>query len=237
MTKATRFFPATLLLFVVVAAVCASCQTSLGTDDNNDNRVVILNGGGNKPKILALHGGGEDGASFSRQQGVRDLAAALPQYEFVFANAPEEGGLWLLDPPSKEQPTTDPNWANRSIEYLDRFVDEHGPFYGMMAYSQGTNMALIYLAHTPSNTLQKVALFNGYAPTEHQGVLANIDRAAPFAVSTLVFSGAKDWFASLSPGLASRFTSPLEIQSPTASHHLPYSDDVTFSQVVSFLAE
>jgi hypothetical protein len=103
-----------------------------------------------------------------------------------------------------------------------------------MAYSHGTNMALIYLAHTPANTLQEVALFNGYAPTEHQGVLANIDHGAPFAMSTLVFSGAKDWFASPSPGLAARLQFPLEIQSPTAGHHLPLSGDAAFSQVVSF---
>jgi predicted esterase len=205
-------------------------------DGDNDNSVVILNGGGNKPKpkILALHGGGGNGAGFSRQRGVRDLAAALPQYEFVFANAPEAGGLWLRDPHSKKQPTTDPNWSSKSISYLDKFVAKHGPFYGLMAYSQGTPMSLAYLAHKPCNTFKKIALFNGYAPTTHKGLLASIDRAAPFKTNTLVFSGAKDVFASLSPSLAARFQSTVQIQSRTAGHHLPYSDDATFSQVVSF---
>lgn len=251
MTKKTWFSIATLLLLVAVVVAIVSYLPSRRTneagdatdaygdsevdkDNDKDNSVVILNGAGNKPRILALHGGGGNGADFSRQQGVRDLAAALPQFEFVFANAPEAGGLWLLDPPSKAQPTTDSNWAGRSISYLDSFVAEHGPFYGLMGYSQGTPMSLVYLAHAPANTFQKVALFNGYAPTTHQGLLANIDRAAPFATNTLVFSGANDGFASMSPGLAARFQSPLEVQSRTAGHHLPFSSDAAFSRVVSF---
>jgi predicted esterase len=255
MTTTARFPIATLLLLLAVAAATLSCRPShrapegvaakhddgvtvgdsrVDKQSTSTNSVVILNGGGAKPRILALHGGGEDSASFSRQQGVRDLAAALPHYEFVFANAPEPGGVWLRDPPSKKQPTTDPNWANGSIEYLDRFVAEHGPFYGLIAYSQGAPMAVIYLAQRPTNTFQRVALFNGYEESLHQGLMATIDRAAPFAVRTLVFSGAHDPFARLT-GLASRFTSPLEIQSSTAGHHLPYSSDATFSRVVSFL--
>ena len=245
MTKTNRFSLATLLLLVAATTATISylpflriCKAAEFPDDvkggDNDNSVVILNGGGNKPKILALHGGGGNGAGFSRQQGVRDLVAALPQYEFVFANAPEAGGLWLRDPPSKAQPTTDPKWANKSISYLDRLVAEHGPFYGLMAYSQGAPMSLVYLAHVPDNTFQRVALFNGYAPTTHQGLLAYIDRSAPFATNTLVFSGANDVFASMSPGLAARFQSAVEIHSPTAGHHLPHSSDATFARVVSF---
>ena len=245
MARINRFSLSTLLLPVAAAVAAVSylpphamCEAVKFKDDDregdNDDSVVILNGGGNKPKILALHGGGGNGSGFSRQQGVRDLVAALPQYEFVFANAPEAGGLWLRDPPSKSQPTTDPNWASKSVLYLDRFVAEHGPFYGLMAYSQGTPMSLVYLAHAPANTFQKVALFNGYAPTTHQGLLACIDRAAPFTTNTLVFSGANDVFESMSSGLASRFQSAVQIQSPTAGHHLPYSSDVTFTRVVSF---
>lgn len=255
MTMSAQFTIAILLPLLAVVAATISCQpsprTHEGVDakddygdaavdsdvdkyDNNDNSFVILNGGGSKPKILALHGGGGNGADFSQQRGVRDLAAALPQYEFVFANAPEAGGLWLRDPPSKAQPTTDPDWASNSVSYLDRVIAEHGPFYGLIAYSQGTPMALIYLAHAPANTFQKVALFNGYAPTTHQGLLATIDHAAPFSTDTLVFSGANDVFASASPGLAARFQSPVEIQSRTAGHHLPYASDGTFSRIVSF---
>ena len=41
-------------------------------------------------KILALHGGGETGASFSSQAGMVSLINNLPGFEFVFANAAKE---------------------------------------------------------------------------------------------------------------------------------------------------
>ena len=43
-----------------------------------------------------LHGGGEEPYNFQNQQGVIDLMEALPQFEFVFADAPVNN-LWLQD--------------------------------------------------------------------------------------------------------------------------------------------
>ena len=40
-------------------------------------------------------------------------------------------------PGGKNEPTTDSNWATDSIEYLDELVSEHGPFFGILGYSQG----------------------------------------------------------------------------------------------------
>ena len=52
-----------------------------------------------RPRILALHGGGGDGAGFSMDQGVRHLMDAVGDtFEFVFASAPQNG-LWMRDPP------------------------------------------------------------------------------------------------------------------------------------------
>lgn len=243
MASNTRFSLATLLLLLAFAVSAVSCRPSpqtggpadLENGSNNTTPPVTLNAGDDKPRILMLHGGGGSAAGFARQRGVRDLAEALPQYTFVFANAPEPGGLWLRDPPSKSQPSTDPGWADRSIEYLDAFVEEHGPFHAVVAYSQGCPMALVYLAHAPANTFQKAALFNGYAPTTHLGLLGTIDDAAPFTTPTLVFSGEHDVFADLAPGLAQRFQSPVIVHSPTAGHHLPYANDATFQQVIDFL--
>lgn len=241
MKRPTRLPLATLLLLIAVAMSAVSCKPSPqagGTadlDTTNTTPPVTLNAGENKPRILMLHGGGGSAAGFARQRGVRDLADALPEYTFVFANAPEPGGLWLRDPPSKSRPSTDPGWADRSVAYLDAFVAKHGPFYAVVAYSQGCPMALIYLAHAPADTFQKAALFNGYAPTTHLGLLETIDAAAPFTIDTLVFSAGRDPFADLAPGLAQRFDSPTEVHSPTAGHHLPYASDATFRQVVDFL--
>ena len=37
---------------------------------------------------------------------------------------------------SKDEPTTDPNWAEASINYLDNMVATEGPFYGLLGFSQ-----------------------------------------------------------------------------------------------------
>ena len=59
-------------------------------------------------KILALHGGGETSASFSSQAGMVSLMNNLPEFEFVFANAPsnmvedgtgKDGNIWIEDSP------------------------------------------------------------------------------------------------------------------------------------------
>merc|ERR1712233_20366 len=95
-------------------------------------------------KILCLHGGG--GNANSMRSLMSEIAADLSEFEFVYATAPE-GGLWMRDPPSKDQPTTDPNWADAALNYLDNLVENQGPFYALAGYSQGSAFIPIYLAH------------------------------------------------------------------------------------------
>ena len=66
------------------------------------------------PKVLCLHGGGGTAAAFQAQ--LSELTGALSsEFEFFFPQAPESGGVWVLDPPGgKGQATTDPNWASAS---------------------------------------------------------------------------------------------------------------------------
>ena len=99
-------------------------------------------------KILCLHGGGGSAASFNAMPGMQDLIDELPQLEFLFVDSPLPSGIWYEDPPSKENPTQDRSWANDSILFLDSFVEANGPFYGLLGYSQGVPMALVYLAQS-----------------------------------------------------------------------------------------
>ena len=123
-------------------------------------------------KILALHGGGDSASGLASQQGMQDLVAALPEFEFVFASTPESGNVWYQDPPGgKGEPTTDPDWADLSIAYLDQIVIDNGPFYALLGYSQGSAMIPVYLANT-QNTFDRVMLYNGYLPTTHHGLMA-----------------------------------------------------------------
>ena len=49
-----------------------------------------------------------------------------------------KGNVWIRDPPGgKDHPTTDPHWADESIEYLDMMQKTEGPFYAVLGYSQG----------------------------------------------------------------------------------------------------
>tara|TARA_A100001015_G_scaffold310451_1_gene411868 strand:- start:107 stop:796 length:690 start_codon:yes stop_codon:yes gene_type:complete len=130
-----------------------------------------------KPKIFCLHGGGQSASSFELQ--LIDLMNALPEFEFVFAETPEIGNVWIRDPPDgKDHPTTDPDWARKSHLYLDQIVREEGPFYAILGYSQGGAMVLAYLAYLQENnkliSFEKVILFNSYFPETHYGLMSSI---------------------------------------------------------------
>ena len=67
---------------------------------------------------------------------MQDLIEAVSQFEFIFVDAPEEGGLWIRDPPGgKDEGTSDSDWADTSISFLDQYITENGPFYGILGFS------------------------------------------------------------------------------------------------------
>ena len=83
----------------------------------------IEDGAKAKPKILCLHGGGQSAWSFEHMKGVTDLVDALPEFEFVFASAPNAQHLWMQDPPGgKDDPTTDPGMILKKILEPTSFV-------------------------------------------------------------------------------------------------------------------
>ena len=188
-------------------------------------------------KILSLHGGGESSSAFESQQGMQDLMGALPEFEFVFVQSPEDGSVWVRDPPGgKEQGTNDPSWADRSIDFLDEFVHNNGPFYGLLGFSQGAAMSAIYLAYSDVQ-FDKVILFNGYLETGHRGLNDTIESESPFDVPALVFEGENDaWFGYGSAELAELFSNVTHLVG-SADHNLPLSSDREFENVVSFIRD
>lgn len=186
-------------------------------------------------RILALHGGGQTADGFRAMQGVQDLMASLPTYEFVFASTPETGNLWIRDPPGgKGQPTLTRDWAENSISYLNQLVEREGPFWGIMGYSQGGAMIPIYLANT-NNTFERVILYNAYLPSTHQGLMETIDESELTELA-LVFSGEFDeGFKDMAVDLAQVFLNSTEIRSPTAGHNPPPQSDQTYQEILSFI--
>ncbi|OUV39345.1 MAG: hypothetical protein CMA18_002785 [Methanobacteriota archaeon] len=215
-------------------------NTPLGESVDNVGCPVDTGGGpvATTKKILALHGGGETASGLASQQGMQDLMDALPEFEFVFASAPESNDVWIRDPPGgKGEPTTSPNWADTSISYLDQVVADQGPFYALLGYSQGAAMIPVYLANS-DNTFNRVMLYNGYLPTSHEGLIDTIEAVEPFTTPAMVFSGENDeWFKDLAPALAAKFTGSLDLHSQTAGHNLPYESDQHFDSILDFIRE
>ena len=117
-------------------------------------------------------------------------------------------------PGGKGQPTTDRDWADASIAYLDQIVEDQGPFHAILGYSQGAAMIPVYLANT-ENTFDKVLMYNGYLPTTHEGLMDTVDEAAPFSTPAMVFSGENDdALKDMSPALAQRFSLSLPNPQP-----------------------
>lgn len=185
-----------------------------------------------RPKILVLHGGGGNGNMM--RNGVRDLTNALSgDFDFAFPSAPYSGGLWMRDPPGgKGAPTTNPDWAVNSITYLNNYVRNQGPFVGIMGYSQGAAFVPVYLAQGDA-TFEFAAMFCGYVPNTHQGIVNSINNVAPFSIPALVWMGANDGIISnsMTREQATLFISPDIITSASGGHEVPSNSDPTFSQV------
>lgn len=196
-----------------------------------------------RPKILALHGGGGSGASFSEDWGMRDLEDSLPGFEFVYATGGYPIGgdnhLWILDPPGgKGQPTTDPAFSDDSIAALDQIRESQGPFAGILGYSQGAAYVPVYLSRVPADTFDFALMFCGYPTETHQGILEVVEEQAPFSVPSLIWIGEQDGV--IPPGLTREtipfFVSPTVVSSPQGDHAVPLNTDPTFSEVVSFIS-
>jgi predicted esterase len=192
-------------------------------------------------KILALHGGGDTPEGLMGQPGMQDMMSDLPEFEFFFADAPNDDSMchqcWYADPPGgKGEPNEDRTWADISIEYLDRIVEEHGPFYGILGYSQGSPMATVYIANS-NTSFEKAFLFNGYLPTTHSGLNDTINEVAPLSVDALIFGGGNDVFIFGVDELAGVYQEPTIIISSTADHHLPFSDDEVYADVLAFFRQ
>ena len=186
----------------------------------------------NKPKILCLHGGGQTAATFETLMS--NIVTSLSNFEFVFAAAQSNNNVWYEDPPGgKDVGTDDVTWADESVKYLDYLV--HGEkYYGLIAYSQGVPMSIVYLAKT-SNIFEKVILFNGYLPTTHRGLMDVIDMS--FSTKTLSVLASNDTsFYDLGLDLSSGyFTEFQQVVSSTAGHNIPDSTDPIYQTVIDFM--
>lgn len=192
---------------------------------------------GSRSKILCLHGGGSSASDFN--SGTSHIQQSMSQYEFVFVDAAEAGGLWVLDPPGgKDAPTTDPAVDLASYTLLDGVLQTQGPFVGIMGYSQGSMYSIAYMAHAPPGTFQFAVLFCGYLPETHLGIMSRINQATPFSVPAFVFMGANDATITNNQthAQAAVFTNATVVVSATTAHTPPASTDSTYQQLVAWMS-
>jgi len=209
-----------------------------GSDESKASSSSTATYDGPTRKILCLHGGGGTAADF-QNEGPGAIHRALgDNYELVYAQAPD-GGLWMRDPPNgKGVATTEPNWASESISILSSIVQQQGPFYGILGYSQGSAFVPVFLSTVPDDTFQVALMFAGYVPTTHQGMVDKINNAAPFNnIPALVWMGGQDSIITndMTREQATKFTTPTILRSANNGHVVPANSDPTFNQVISFI--
>lgn len=140
-----------------------------------------------RPRLLCLHGGGSSAAIFQIQ--IRKLQHILKeQFDFVFVNGPIESSAgpgvlpifegcgpyyrWVRD---NSQLTTEEQFQEQegALAYLRTFIEEQGPFAGIVGFSQGARVASgLLLEEQAKQEFQGLPLFGificGTYPPLHQ---------------------------------------------------------------------
>ena len=187
-----------------------------------------------KKKILVLHGHGSTASGTRNWAPFQNLTDALGiGYEFFYAQATG----------------TTPDWygnMDENISNLSRFIDENGPFYGIIGYSQGTSMIMTLMNYKKNLNFERVVLFNGFAPGQihwdygsetMQTILYELNTKKPLNKSVFVYIGMNDSVVppSTSNKLRSFFKNSRYYENSYAGHEPPTRYQGGFDEIVSFL--
>jgi len=197
-------------------------------------------------KILCLHGGGQSIESLRFQ--LSDITNELKDtFTFDYLSAPNTDNTWWDSNKDKNTPTTDPAHANKFLTDITNKIENDGPYYGLLGYSQGAAACIYFLSENKNNQIKKVFLFNGYIPTLHHGLMNKIVESSPYSENTLIFLASNDEnFYSLGLEIKSNdtikkdwpnykgFTNYVEIISDEAGHSPPKKSDPSFKNVINF---
>ena len=173
----------------------------------------------------------------------KELQTALGNsVTWVFASAldinPYQGPVWILDPPVARRRlgsalTSDRTWADTTMAYLDFLVLTQGPFDGMVGYSQGGAMTVLYAAQRP---LSFIVTFCGYLTTTHTGLLDIVTENSPFATPAFFFAGGDD--PTMSPNTVkqaqSHFNNSIFSVGEGVGHAVP-TTGLSFDAAVAFI--
>lgn len=113
-----------------------------------------------KTRILVLHGF-YDSAEI-RQQQMKALIRLMKDIEFVFVNAPfefvnynfvstpaDQRYQWISYKPEWQGTDFDYDTAKESVEFIVNYINLHGPFDGLLGFSQGAVVCVAALLNIP----------------------------------------------------------------------------------------
>lgn len=195
-----------------------------------------------KKRILVLHGHNSSGYLTRRDLPTfQQLEKALgDDYEFEYATAPSWHGPGY-------------DWygnLDNSLSYLSRIIDNTGPYYGVIGYSQGTSMIMSLINYKKNLPFERVVLFNGFAPgqihwdhgsSDMQAILTDLNALKPLNNSVFVFVGYNDHVVPRSTSylLSDFFKNSQTVTDYSRSswdgHRPPYDDEPGFQEVVDFI--
>ena len=198
-------------------------------------------------KILCLHGGGESAQAFQQHAGILDMIRDLSgDFVFEFLDAPNSGLWWnnnAVDENGDKINSTDSTWGDNAINAINDKIDDDGPYYGILGYSQGAAAAIVWdsknltdsLNGNSNRSVEKLFLFNGYLPTTHDGLM-NIINQSSSSTRTLIFIGENDTnFYSLGLNIKYKFINSVEVVDPNVDHSLPTDNKTKYNEVINFI--
>ena len=184
-------------------------------------------------KILCLHGGGMTADGFKWM--LTDFAEECgPLVDLVYAQAPHKVGenyIWM----GKDEQSSEAMWAP-SLAYLNTFVEQHGPFDGVLGYSMGSAVVSSWLAAVPENTFRFALLSSGYVPTTTPSIMKSLALRKPLRTPVLHMMGEQDFIPREMMNDQFEYFDPAsrELCVHPGGHHLP-RDQEHIEQLVQFI--
>ena len=169
---------------------------------------------------ICLHGGGGFAGFDSMMQGF--------SCDFIDA-----GNVWYADPLNKDTPTTDPDHASRAIRLIDDLIERNGKYRGIIGYSQGAAMALVYISRHPE-AFDQVLLIAGYIPTTHKGLTDLIVEGSPYSIESAHVYAPTDILAAPGASSISDLFCRHRIIEAKLGGHAPLTDQQAREQAIAF---
>lgn len=207
-----------------------------------------------KPRILCLHGFRTSAEILRKQIISRWPEAVLKKLDLVFLDAPypaqgKSDVEGVYDPPYYEwfQASKDlKEYYNfeECLEYLEDYMVKHGPFDGLLGFSQGAGFSAVLpgmqlegLALTKVPLIKFLIIISG---AKFGGSKFGAPKLASNAFSSTIklpsihIIGETDFLKEQGEGLLDSFEDPLVIRHPKG-HTVPRLDDKSMEKMLSFI--